>query len=67
VELALGLNRRRGPPLCHPGGRGAVITAIYAFWVTWFLLKFVNLFVPVRVSPEFELLGLDETVHGEIA
>jgi Amt family ammonium transporter len=46
---------------------GAAITIVYAFWVTWFLLKFVNLFVPVRVSPEFELLGLDETVHGEIA
>ena len=46
---------------------GAAITIVYSFAVTWLILKFVNIFVQVRVSPEEELLGLDEMEHGEMA
>jgi Amt family ammonium transporter len=46
---------------------GTAITIAYSFGVTWLILKFVNIFVPVRVSVEEELLGLDEVEHGEIA
>jgi ammonium transporter, Amt family len=46
---------------------GAAITIVYSFAVTWLILKFVNIFVPVRVSAEEELAGLDEGEHGEIA
>ena len=43
------------------------ITAIYAFGVTYLLLKVINKFVPVRVSKEEELRGLDDAIHKECA
>jgi Amt family ammonium transporter len=46
---------------------GVGITITYSLAVTWLILKFVNLFVRVRVSPEIEMLGLDEGELGEIA
>jgi ammonia channel protein AmtB len=50
------------------GGQAEVaITIPYAFGVIWLILKFVNMFVPVRVSLEEELQGLDEVEHGEVA
>lgn len=44
-----------------------VITGGYAFIVTFLLLKIINVFVPVRVSPDQELAGLDNTIHKETA
>jgi Amt family ammonium transporter len=46
---------------------GVAIAAIYAFVVTYLILKLINLVVPVRVSEEIELKGLDPALHGEIA
>ncbi|WIG60093.1 MAG: Ammonium transporter [Ktedonobacterales bacterium] len=46
---------------------GVAIAAVYAFVVTFGLLKLVNLFTPVRVSKEVEAQGLDELLHGEVA
>jgi len=46
---------------------GVAIAAIYAFGVTYGLLKVVNRFTPVRVTEEDELLGLDVAIHGEAA
>ena len=46
---------------------GVVIAAVYAFVVTYLILKAVNLLVPVRVSEEVEARGLDEVLHGEPA
>jgi ammonium transporter, Amt family len=43
------------------------ITAVYAFVVTYLLLKVINVFVPVRVSKEEEIRGLDESIHKEEA
>jgi ammonium transporter, Amt family len=63
-----------GPGLIYGGAHlfgvqlaGVAITVAYSFGVTWVILKFVNIFVAVRVSPEEERLGLDEMEHGEIA
>lgn len=46
---------------------GVVFTATYAFIVTMIILKGINIFEPVRVSEEEELLGLDVTIHQENA
>jgi Amt family ammonium transporter len=45
----------------------AAFVAVYAFVVTWLILKFLNMFGPVRVTGEVELLGLDKELHGEDA
>lgn len=44
---------------------GVAITAIYAYLITYLILKILNSFEPVRVSPEVEEKGLDESLHGE--
>ena len=44
---------------------GVSITAIYAYVITYLILKILNKFDPVRVSPEIEEKGLDESLHGE--
>jgi len=46
---------------------GVLIAAVYAFVVTYVILKVINIFLPVRVSKEVETQGLDEALHGEIA
>ena len=44
-----------------------VFTGVYAFVVTFGILKVLNMFHPVRVSEEEEILGLDNSLHGENA
>jgi ammonium transporter, Amt family len=46
---------------------GVAIAGVYAFAVTFGLLKVLNAFTPVRVSEETETMGLDEILHGEAA
>lgn len=46
---------------------GVAIAAIYAFVVTYGILRLINLFERVRVSKETELEGLDQILHGEVA
>jgi len=47
---------------------GAVIFAsVYAFGVTYLILKVVNIFIPVRVTEDEELNGLDISLHKENA
>jgi Amt family ammonium transporter len=41
--------------------------AAFAFVGSYLLLKVINVFTPVRVSPEEEEVGLDESQHGEEA
>jgi Amt family ammonium transporter len=41
--------------------------APFSFVGSWLLLKAVNLFSPLRVSPEAEDAGLDLSEHGEEA
>lgn len=45
----------------------ALVTIIYAFGLTWLILKILNRFVPVRVPDEVEVKGLDEGEFGEDA
>jgi Amt family ammonium transporter len=46
---------------------GVLIAAVYAFVVTYLILRVINLFVPVRVAAEVEAQGLDMFLHGEPA
>jgi Amt family ammonium transporter len=45
----------------------AIFAMVYSFGLTWLILKFVNLFEPVRVSDSVEVNGLDEGIFGEEA
>jgi Amt family ammonium transporter len=44
---------------------GCVVTLTWSAGMTYALLKLVSLFVPLRVSREHELEGLDISQHGE--
>src|SRR3979409_860171 len=44
---------------------GVAVTLVWAGGVTYVLLKLVSAFVPLRVSREHELEGLDISQHGE--
>ena len=44
-----------------------VVIAAYSFFGSYLLLKFINIFSPLRVSPEDEEKGLDLAEHGEEA
>jgi len=44
-----------------------VLTGVFAFVVTWAILKVLDMFSPVRVSEEAEIEGLDASLHGETA
>ncbi len=44
---------------------GVAVTLIWSGGVTYVLLKLVSVFVPLRVSREHELEGLDISQHGE--
>nr|WP_085931005.1 ammonium transporter [Desulfosporosinus sp. OT] len=46
---------------------GVVFTAIYAFVVTYLILKVINIFDSVRVPEKVEIMGLDTSLHGEVA
>ena len=46
---------------------GAGIAIVYTFVLTYLILRFVNLFTPVRVSEKIEVKGLDEGLFGEEA
>ncbi|WP_282937074.1 ammonium transporter [Paenibacillus sp. RC67] len=43
---------------------GLVIVSIWGFALTWLSLKLINRLVPVRVSRDEELVGLDVGIHG---
>jgi len=44
-----------------------LVTAVYAFVVTFVIYKLVDLFIGVRVNEHDELAGLDLTQHRERA
>jgi Amt family ammonium transporter len=43
------------------------IVAVYAFGGSWMLYKITDMIIPLRVTPEQEIIGLDESQHGETA
>jgi Amt family ammonium transporter len=44
-----------------------VVVTCFAFFGSYFLLKVINFITPVRVTPQEEEMGLDESQHGEEA
>lgn len=46
---------------------GAVLAIVYAFGLTYVLLRIVNVITPVRVTEDIEIGGLDEGLFGEEA
>jgi len=46
---------------------GIVVVGLYAFTVSWGLLKLVNAVAPLRLSLEAERSGLDLSEHSETA
>jgi Amt family ammonium transporter len=44
-----------------------LVTPVYAFLVTFALLKLIGLFMPLRASEHQEAIGMDVTQHGEEA
>jgi ammonium transporter, Amt family len=47
--------------------KAAVVTPIYAFGMTFLLLKVIGLVMPLRVTEHQEALGMDIVAHGEEA
>lgn len=45
--------------------KGLAIVVAYSFTVSFLIFKFINIVLPIRVSQEDELLGLDESQHAE--
>ena len=45
--------------------KGLAIVVAYSFTVSFLIFKFINFILPIRVSQEDELLGLDESQHAE--
>jgi Amt family ammonium transporter len=41
--------------------------AAYAFGFTYLMLIIINFITPVRVTKEYEIAGLDSSLHGEKA
>ncbi|MEW9667811.1 ammonium transporter [Ammoniphilus sp. 3BR4] len=46
---------------------GLLVVCIWGYFATWFSFKWIDRFVPVRVSPEEEEIGLDVSYHGIMA
>ena len=55
------------PGLLVSQGLAVLVIAVYSFVGSYVLLKVINVFSPLRVSPEDEEKGLDLTEHGEEA
>jgi Amt family ammonium transporter len=45
--------------------KGLAIVVAYSFTMSFAIFKFINFILPIRVSQEDELLGLDESQHDE--
>ncbi|MFD0697508.1 ammonium transporter [Paenibacillus sp. GCM10027628] len=43
---------------------GLIVVCIWGFLLTWGFLKVINLIVPLRVSRDEEVVGLDVGIHG---
>ena len=46
---------------------GVVVVGAYSFIGTYVILKVINIFSPLRVTPDEERKGLDLVEHGEEA
>jgi len=55
------------PGLLATQAFGAIVVAVYAFVVSWILLKVIDKVMGLRVSTEAEVEGLDLSQHSETA
>ncbi|MEQ8504339.1 MAG: ammonium transporter [Rhodospirillales bacterium] len=46
-------------------GTGVLTAAVWAFTISYVLLRLINRFVPLRVSPEAERIGLNVSEHNQ--
>jgi Amt family ammonium transporter len=72
ATLAINATGGNGLVFGNPGligveALGVAVVAAFSFFGSFALLKFINLFTRVRVSPEEEEAGLDLSQHGEEA
>ena len=44
---------------------GVAAVALYAFVMTVVILKVISIFTPLRLSNNYEEIGMDSAVHGE--
>jgi len=44
-----------------------LLVGAYCFVFTYIMLKIINIFTPVKATEQEEILGLDNSLHGEIA
>ncbi|XJZ27798.1 ammonium transporter [Bacillota bacterium Lsc_1132] len=72
--IAVGLFATKGGLLTGGGWHllgvqvlGLIVLCAWGFVLTWFGLKLINLWVPVRATDEEEELGLDVSYHGIMA
>jgi Amt family ammonium transporter len=61
------INNVNGLLYGNPYQLSVQLIAVYAFFGSYLLLKLTGLFTPLRVSPEDEEKGLDQSQHGEEA
>jgi Amt family ammonium transporter len=45
-------------------GEGVIVAGLWAFGLTWIVLKLVNRVLPLRVTPDEERMGLNVSEHG---
>jgi Amt family ammonium transporter len=78
--LGLAASNLANPAVAHEGllyGGGlwlmsrqlvaVLLATAWAFGATWVLAKVLNVFLPLRVSVEQEVTGLDQALHAESA
>lgn len=44
--------------------QGIIVAGLWAFGLTWMVLRVINRWLPMRVAPEHELVGLNVSEHG---
>ena len=62
-----GLLNGGGTKLLQEQVLAAVVVLVFSFVVTWVIAKVLDLTMGLRVSPEEELAGLDQSQHAETA
>ncbi len=73
ASVSVNADTPKGLPGVWEGNWGQLLTQLYGIaavviWcgaVTFLLLRFIGLFMPLRVAPQAEVEGLDITQHGE--
>ena len=49
----------------RPGKSVSPAAVAFAFTASWIILKLIDIFIGLRVSPDQEVMGLDKGLHEE--